>query len=244
MDGDAEVGPTGDIITDHLVEFRSIHSLQEQNQRLLKITRSLMKKLDEREIARAEGEEEDEVTGRTLDEATEMIKKLHKDVLDAQKRVGDVTRERDLFSKLLARGEGLRWSVSASSGHPGTHGAQHGHGPLDEDTDTPSNQQLATLQAELDVFKEKAHGDLEEARKEIRKKMEEAAKADVERARADAKVGLLEGRCLTSAHTLLHQTTKRIRCTDDPTLPQLPNYRTSQGLYRSESTAKDGVCGA
>ncbi|KAL0240713.1 hypothetical protein I308_106513 [Cryptococcus tetragattii IND107] len=192
VDGDAEVGPTGDIITDHLVEFRSIHSLQEQNQRLLKITRSLMKKLDEREIARAEGEEEDEVTGRTLDEATEMIKKLHKDVLDAQKRVGDVTRERDLFSKLLARGEGLRWSVSASSGHPGTHGAQHGHGPLDEDTDTPSNQQLATLQAELDVFKEKAHGDLEEARKEIRKKMEEAAKADVERARADAKVGLLE----------------------------------------------------
>ncbi|KAE8542037.1 hypothetical protein D1P53_001516 [Cryptococcus gattii VGV] len=201
VDGDAEVGPTGDIITDHLVEFRSIRSLQEQNQRLLKITRSLMKKLDEREIARAEGEEEDEVTGRTLDEATEMIKKLHKDVLDAQKRVGDVTRERDLFSKLLARGEGLRWSGSASSGHPGVHGAQHGHGPLDEDTDTPSNQQLTTLQAELDVFKEKAHGDLEEARKEIRKKMEEAAKADVERARAEAKVGLLEeqAKALTEA---------------------------------------------
>lgn len=201
VDGDAEVGPTGDIITDHLVEFRSIRSLQEQNQRLLKITRSLMKKLDEREIARAEGEEEDEVTGRTLDEATEMIKKLHKDVLDAQKRVGDVTRERDLFSKMLARGEGLRWSVSASSGHPGVHGAQHGHGPLDEDTDTPSNQQLATLQAELDVFKEKAHGDLEEARKEIRKKMEEAAKADVERARAEAKAGLLEeqAKALTEA---------------------------------------------
>lgn len=203
-----------------------------------------MKKLDEREIARAEGEEEDEVTGRTLDEATEMIKKLHKDVLDAQKRVGDVTRERDLFSKMLARGEGLRWSVSASSGHPGVHGVQHGHGPLDEDTDTPSNQQLATLQAELDVFKEKAHGDLEEARKEIRKKMEEAAKADVERARAEAKAGLLEGKCLTSSHTLLHPRTKRIRCTDDPTLPQLPNNRTSQGAYRSESTAKDRVCGA
>ncbi|ADV25676.1 nucleoprotein TPR [Cryptococcus gattii E566] len=197
VDGDAEVSPTGDIITDHLIEFRSIRSLQEQNQRLLKITRSLMKKLDEREIARAEGEEEDEVTGRTLDEATEMIKKLHKDVLDAQKRVGDVTRERDLFSKLLARGEGLRWSVSASSGHPGVHGAQRGHGPLDEDADTPSNQQLATLQAELDVFKEKAHGDLEEARKEIRKKMEEAAKADVERARAEAKVGLLEDVLMT-----------------------------------------------
>ncbi|OXG43671.1 nucleoprotein TPR [Cryptococcus neoformans] len=192
MDGDAEVGPTGDIVTDHLVEFRSIRSLQEQNQRLLKITRSLMKKLDEREIARAEGEEEDEVTGRTLDEATEMIKKLHKDVLDAQKRVGDVTRERDLFSKLLAKGEGLRWSISASSGYPGAHGAQHGRGPLDEDTDTSSNQQLATLQAELDVLKEKAHGDLEEARKEIRKKMEEAARADVEKARAEAKVGLLE----------------------------------------------------
>lgn len=157
-----------------------------------------MKKLDEREIARAEGEEEDEVTGRTLDEATEMIKKLHKDVLDAQKRVGDVTRERDLFSKLLAKGEGLRWSISASSGYPGAHGAQHGRGPLDEDTDTSSNQQLATLQAELDVLKEKAHGDLEEARKEIRKKMEEAARADVEKARAEAKVGLLEGKFRTS----------------------------------------------
>lgn len=41
-----------------------------------------MKKFDEWEIVRVEGEEEDEVMGRMLDEVMEMIKKFYKDLLD------------------------------------------------------------------------------------------------------------------------------------------------------------------
>ena len=44
MDGPAPV--EGDLITDHLLEFRSIRGLQEQNHKLLKMTRGLMAKLD------------------------------------------------------------------------------------------------------------------------------------------------------------------------------------------------------
>lgn len=48
----------------------------------------------------------------------------------------------------------------------------------------------------MDVFKEKVYGDLEEVRKEIRKKMEEVVRVDVEKVRVEVKVGLFEGKCL------------------------------------------------
>ncbi|ODN74219.1 hypothetical protein L202_07665 [Cryptococcus amylolentus CBS 6039] len=180
VDGDAEVGPTGDIVTDHLVEFKSIRSLQEQNQRLLSITRSLMAKLDEKEIGRAAGDEEDDEAGSTLDQATDMIKRLHKDLTEGQKKITDLTRERDFFSKLLAKGEGLKWSTSqVTSG-----------GPLGDDS--PHQQTIDSLQTEIDLIKAKAQGEVDDVRKEIKKRTEEAAKADVEKARAEAKVGLLE----------------------------------------------------
>ncbi|WVF69077.1 hypothetical protein IAT40_003851 [Kwoniella sp. CBS 6097] len=178
MDAIANV-QEGDIITDHLLEFRSIRSLQEQNQKLLKLTRNLMSKLDQREINRASAAQDDEDTGATLDQATETITKLHTQLLDAQKKINEATRERDFFSKLLAKGEGLKWSQQASSG------------PF-EDADAPHQQTIVTLQAELDVVKNKAEAEVAEAKEQIRAKAEQIGVAEVERAKAEAKVGLLE----------------------------------------------------
>nr|ODO02371.1 nucleoprotein TPR [Cryptococcus depauperatus CBS 7855] len=201
IDSDAEVGPTGDIVTDNLLEFKSIRSLQEQNQRLLKITRSLMSKLDEREIARAAQQEDENQTSQTLDQATEMIKKLHKDLLESQKKVNEVSRERDFFSKLLAKGDGLKWSQNGVSGT---------NGPLEDNE--PRQQIVVTLQAELDVLREKTQGEVQVARQEIRKKTEEAARAEVERAKAEAKIGLLEeqARALNEASSLQKDESKSL----------------------------------
>ena len=48
LDPSSGADATGDIITDHLLEFKSLRGLQEQNVKLLKLTRALMAKLEQR----------------------------------------------------------------------------------------------------------------------------------------------------------------------------------------------------
>ena len=177
---DGSVSANGDIIADRLLEFKSIRSLQEQNQRLLKLTRSLMAKLDAREIYRATSDADDTDTGATLDQATETITKLHAQLLEAQKKMNQATRERDFFSKLLAKGEGLNWSGKISLG------------PLEGGSD-PHQQTITTLQAEMDLVRTKAETDIAEAKEEARLKAEQVGVAEVDKARAEARITLLEG---------------------------------------------------
>ena len=166
-----------DFITDHLLEFRSLRNLQEQNVKLLKLTRGLMAKLDQREIARATDNAEDIDTGASLDAASETISKMHAQLMQLQRKLAETTRERDLFSKLLSRGEGLSWK-----------------GGLMEAEDGPHEQTIATLRAEIDVVRVKAENDVTEVRTAARRRGEEASLAEVERAKAEAKANLLEGK--------------------------------------------------
>ena len=181
IDG-TQTNTEGDIITDHLVEFKSIRTLQEQNQKLLKLTRSLMAKLDAQEIKRATNDADDEEAGASLDQATETITKLHSQLLEAQKRISEVTRERDVFSKLLARGEGLRGPSNAITGS----------GPLEDDAG-PQQQLVNSLQEEMAIVRHKAEQDISEVRSKLTAKSEEAGQAEVARARAEAQVNLLQG---------------------------------------------------
>ncbi|KAL7420443.1 Protein mlp1 [Cryptotrichosporon argae] len=193
INGTAAVSDSGDIITDRLLEFASIRSLQEQNQRLLKLTRGLVAKLDAREVRRATAESDDVDVGAALDEATEAVTKLHAQLLDAQTKINEVTRERDFFSKLLAKGDGLRW------GQPTT------NGPLDGDE--PGAQAVEALQLELDAVRTKAEADVVEAKKVARERSEAAGVAEVERAKVEARVTMLEEqqRMLAEASALQKQ---------------------------------------
>ena len=181
MDGNGEVATDGDIISDHLVEFQSIRSLQEQNVKLLRLTRGLMAKLDAQEIDRAAASDTDKETGLSLDRATETITKLHQSLVDAQKKIIEVTRERDTFSKLLARGEGLRQPAQVL-----------GNGPLDDSS--RSEQLVASLQEEMHTIRTKADVEVAEARAQLTAKIEEAGQAEVEKAKAEAQVTLLQGK--------------------------------------------------
>lgn len=197
LDGAAVVPETGDIVSDHLVEFRSIRSLQEQNAKLLRLTRGLMAKLDAREISRAtaENDEDSADAHAALDEASRTINTLHEQLLDAHKKINEATRERDLFSKLLARGEGLRWSA-AQGGSTGTNGsAGEGSGAGEE--------RVQSLQAELEVIKRRAEGEVRDAKAKAGQAEEAKGKEEVERAKAEAKIGLLEGESGTTCWSSL-----------------------------------------
>ncbi|EIW67749.1 hypothetical protein TREMEDRAFT_64341 [Tremella mesenterica DSM 1558] len=197
LDSTSIVSDTGDIITDHLLEFRSLRSLQEQNQKLLRLTRGLMQKLDEREIRRVTTEQDDINVGESLDQATETIKKLHTQLIECQKKILEVTRERDFFSKLLAKGEGL--GMSHVSG-------KNDKGPL-EDGQGVLETTVGNLQTELGIIKVKAEKEIGEVREEMMMKSRQAGAAEVEKAKALAKVSLLEEqqRISTETHNLQKQ---------------------------------------
>lgn len=178
---DAPAPTEADLITDHLVEFKSIRGLQEQNQKLLKMTRGLLAKLDAQEINRATADNDDLDTAATLEQATQTINRLHAQLLETQKKINDTTKERDFFSKLLAKGEGLKWSPHAIANGSAI------------DTDAPHQQTILSLQTELEAIRTKADGEVQEIRDQLRSKSEAAGVAEVEKAKADARATLLEG---------------------------------------------------
>lgn len=188
VNGDT-VKETGDLITDRLLEFRSLRGLQENNQKLLKLTRALMEKLDAREIRRATADDDDVNTGATLDQATETIEKLHKQLLEANKKINEATRERDFFSKLLARGEGLKWGNGS-----GSIGA-NGNGPMD-DGPAPPQETIEMLRVEIEGVRVKAEEEVRELKNELRSKEGAVGDAEVAKARAEAKASMLEGEFL------------------------------------------------
>ena len=183
-----------DPITDRLLLFKSLPALQEQNGKLLKIVRALQAKLSDRETKRATAEDD----GVALDQAAETITTLHTKLVerqnvitDLQAKITEVTRERDVFSRLLSRGEGLRWP----------NGSVSNNGPLEHGQDS-SAEAISSLQTELDLVRKKAEEDVAEAKNLAREKSEAAGNAEVERAKAEAKATMLaeQHRLLTETH--------------------------------------------
>lgn len=164
----------GDVITDHFVAFKSLDGLLKKNQDLLKLTRSLASQLSDRETVRAEGEAS---TGLQMDQAAEIIEQQRSQLEQTSNKLTEVTRERDLFSKLLSKGEGLHW--------PGT-------GPTSAQNDA-SEYAVASLQAELAAVRSRADTEVEEAKAVARQQSEKAGKAEVEQAKADALAAHLQG---------------------------------------------------
>ncbi|KAF8158177.1 hypothetical protein B0H34DRAFT_444170 [Crassisporium funariophilum] len=114
-------GGTESLITNHLVLFKSINGLQDQNQRLLKIIRELGAKLESEEKDYRETMEREQA--EAIKEAHEAMQELAAQ-LERQKKSSDTiiqayVKERDTLRTMLARAEkgtGLR---SISDGNEG-----------------------------------------------------------------------------------------------------------------------------
>ncbi|TRZ02408.1 hypothetical protein DNTS_034464 [Danionella cerebrum] len=109
----ADVSSTSEVISQHLVSFRSVEELQQQNQRLLVALRDLseVKEKDELEgdtMKRAEVEKYLEELQRELEQLKE------KRTLDLQK-VDAVARQRDMFRMLLTQATGVTFPQGAGT---------------------------------------------------------------------------------------------------------------------------------
>lgn len=186
INGSADSG-TGNPITDQFVAFKSLNGLQHKNQQLLALTRGLEAKLNK--LVSGDARSDDDAS-MALDQATETVERLHAQVVEQQQKVSELTRERDFFSKLLSRGEGLRWSSTAFNTS----------GPL-EGGDDSREEALSTLQSELDHVRARAEADIAEAKEMAKQRSEAAGVAEVERVKAEARATMLEGESTRSIVT-------------------------------------------
>ncbi|KZT09250.1 uncharacterized protein LAESUDRAFT_545404 [Laetiporus sulphureus 93-53] len=133
------------VITNNLVLFRSIPQLQEQNQKLLKITRELGAKLESEE--REYREFLDKEQSEAIEEAHAAIKQLQEQ-LESQKKSSEITiqaymKERDSLRALLAR-ENAQASLAMS-------GIVHDEQRAVERTDVEN--ELAEVQSQFEAYR-------------------------------------------------------------------------------------------
>ena len=183
------------VITNNLVLFRSLPSLQEQNQKLLKIVRELGMKMEseEREYREALEKEQSEA----VREAHEAIQDLAAQ-LERQKKSSEVTiqaymKERDTFKAMLARAE--------RSSRAGVNGDVNGAAPA------PSSDLVAELedvQAQFESYKVEMGMDAERLREDLAQAQRQLGQTNAALAKATAKIEFLDGRSISAHEMLVH----------------------------------------
>ena len=179
------------VITNNLVLFRSIPSLQEQNQKLLKIVRELGTKMEaeEREYREALEKEQSEA----VREAHEVIQDLAAQ-LERQKKSSEVTiqaymKERDTFKAMLARAE-------RSSLRGGVNGDVNGAAPA---ASSDLATELQDVQAQFESYKVEMGMDAEKLREDLVQAQRQLGQANAALAKTTAKIEFLDGKS-TSMH--------------------------------------------
>ena len=182
------------VITNNLVLFRSIPSIQEQNQKLLKIVRELGAKMEaeEREYREALEKEQSEAVREAHDAMQDLAAQL-----DRQKRSNEATvqaymKERDTLKAMLARAE-------RASLRGGVNGDVHGAPPT-----APSDlvAELEDVQAQFESYKMEMGMDAEKLREDLAQAQRQLGQANAALAKATAKVEFFDGKS-NSTHTLL-----------------------------------------
>uniref|UniRef100_A0A4W6CYW4 Nucleoprotein TPR n=1 Tax=Lates calcarifer TaxID=8187 RepID=A0A4W6CYW4_LATCA len=107
----ADVSSTSEVISQHLVTFRSVEELQKQNQRLLVALR---------ELSDAQEKEEFEATGnklleQSLEKAQAELESLKEQRSQQLKMTESIVRQRDMYRVLLAQATGVSFPQQAVS---------------------------------------------------------------------------------------------------------------------------------
>lgn len=180
------------LITNNLVLFRNIDGVQEQNQKLLRITRELGHKMEveEKEYKAAMEQEQAEA----IREAHEAMQELAGQ-LEAQKRSSDgiiqsYVKERDTLKSMLVRAEAAanRAGVSLHVGPaPGTTST---HSTL---PDTEVARELEEVHKQFETYREEMGVDSTRLRDELSLTQREVHELSAHLAKANAKVEYLNG---------------------------------------------------
>lgn len=188
LEADASIQPAENIeavITNNLVLFKSIPTLQEQNQKLLKIVRELGSKMEaEEKEYREQLEAEQQVA---LQEAYAAVKELQ-DQLENQKKSSEVTiqayvKERDALKSMLARERGgIGSRANGINGHD-----------VEMPDESETARELAEIRAQFDAYKMEMGVDSGRLREDLISSRQEAAQVSAQLAKANAKIDYLTG---------------------------------------------------
>lgn len=149
------------VITNSLVMFKKLPELLELNKRLLRMTRSLGQELEKKEKA-----DDVDVNGHLgdLDEAADVIQELTRriqeleaDVREHDAEVSLVTKERDMFSRMLVQGRLLGMSLES----------------LQSEDNATVQGVLRTIRAEFDRHREDLQKELSTAQSRLDEKANE-----------------------------------------------------------------------
>uniref|UniRef100_A0A8C7N8F8 Nucleoprotein TPR n=1 Tax=Oncorhynchus kisutch TaxID=8019 RepID=A0A8C7N8F8_ONCKI len=107
----ADISSTSEVITQHLVTFRGVEELQQQNQRLLVALR---------ELSEAQEREEEETTGTnelecSLEKAQAELEALREQRSHQMQLAESIVRQRDMYRVLLAQATGVSFPQQAAA---------------------------------------------------------------------------------------------------------------------------------
>uniref|UniRef100_A0A8C7PLX2 Nucleoprotein TPR n=1 Tax=Oncorhynchus mykiss TaxID=8022 RepID=A0A8C7PLX2_ONCMY len=109
----ADISSTSEVITQHLVTFRGVEELQQQNQRLLVALR---------ELSEAQEREEEETTGTKCSELERSLEKAQAELEALREQRGhqmqlaeSIVRQRDMYRVLLAQATGVSFPQQAAA---------------------------------------------------------------------------------------------------------------------------------
>ena len=179
-----------DIITDQLLLFTSIPALQEQNQRLVKITRELGAQMAASERAYKEKLEQEQV--EAIREAHEAIQALQIQ-LETQQKSQQVTiqayiKERDTLKALLGRSERQQDASVLLASSSATNGL------ASSSLSRPDNLDLSQVQNDFDIYRRETAVDTAKLREELNEYQREASQLGAALAKANAKIEFLTGK--------------------------------------------------
>ncbi|XP_077439569.1 translocated promoter region b, nuclear basket protein isoform X2 [Vanacampus margaritifer] len=109
----ADVSSTSEVISQHLVTFRSVEELQKQNQRLLVALRDLSD-AQEKEELETSGYKRNEVE-RSLETTLAEVESLREQRSQHVKMTESIMRQRDMYRVLLARATGVSFPQQGTS---------------------------------------------------------------------------------------------------------------------------------
>lgn len=162
-------------VSSNLVLFKNLPHLQEQNQMLLKLTRSLGAQLEERD-KKAAADEESEL----MSEARQLIENLQSELNASRSKMEAYVRERDTFRSMLGRQQNGQ-SLDASAYGAISEGGPDYHRMYDDE------------HAQLESLRKQWNEDTVLLRDEVRQAKAEAGSAHASLARAKAEVEFVNG---------------------------------------------------
>lgn len=178
------------VITNNLVLFRSIPSLQEQNQKLLRIVRELGAKMEseEREHREALEKEQSEAVREAHEAIQDLPTQLERQKNSSERTIQAYMKERDTLKAMLARAE----RVSSSS-----RGGVNGNADINGAGPAPSSDLMAELedvQAQFESYKAEMGMDAEKLREDLVQTQRQLGQANAALAKATTKIEFLDGK--------------------------------------------------